>query len=92
MKKYLNVGADLFKNKYLYVHDYALINDKISELFPEETISVKTLRNDLKLFRDPVNGFGAPLPEKLRIYQYSEPNFTIATKPLLPFENYLKCL
>ena len=65
------------------------INDKISELFPGETISVKTLRNDLKLFRDPVNGFGAPLPEKLRIYQYSEPNFTIATKPLLPFENYL---
>ena len=31
MKKYLNVGADLFKNKNLYVHDYALINDKISE-------------------------------------------------------------
>mgnify|MGYP001626690000 FL=1 len=74
---------------YSFTQLLEYINDKIPELFPGETISVKTLRNDLKLFRDPVNGFGAPLPEKLRIYQYSEPNFTIATKPLLPFEDYL---
>lgn len=65
------------------------INNKISELYPGETIATRTLRDDIKLFRDPINGFGAPLPEKSRILQYSEPNFTIATKPLLPFENYL---
>lgn len=65
------------------------INDKISELYPGETIAIRTLRDDIKLFRDPINGFGAPLPEKSRVLQYSEPSFTIATKPLLPFENYL---
>ena len=65
------------------------INNKISELYPGESIATRTLRDDIKLFRDPVNGFGAPLPEKTRILQYSEPNFSIAKKPLLPYENYL---
>ena len=74
---------------YSFTQLLEYINDKISELYPGETIATRTLRDDLKLFRDPVNGFGAPLPEKSRVLQYSEPNFTIATKPLLPFENYL---
>ena len=65
------------------------INDKISETFPGETISIRTLREDIKIFRDPVNGFGAPLQEGVRILKYSEQNFSIAKKPLLPYENYL---
>jgi predicted DNA-binding transcriptional regulator YafY len=65
------------------------INNKISEVFPGETIATRTLREDLKLFRDKVNGFGAPLPEGIRILKYSDQNFSIAQKPLLPYENYL---
>ena len=65
------------------------INNKISEIFPGEAIATRTLRQDLKLFRDKVNGFGAPLAEGIRILKYSEQNFSIAQKPLLPYENYL---
>jgi predicted DNA-binding transcriptional regulator YafY len=65
------------------------INNKITELYPGESISIRTLRDDIKLFRDSVDGFGAPLAEGIRILQYSEPNFSIAKKPLLPYENYL---
>ena len=65
------------------------INNKISEVFPGEAIATRTLRQDLKLFRDKVNGFGAPLAEGIRILKYSEQNFSIAQKPLLPYENYL---
>ena len=65
------------------------VNDKIIESYPGETISIRTLREDIKLFKDPVNGFGAPLPMGARILQYSDKNFSIASKPLLPFENYL---
>jgi predicted DNA-binding transcriptional regulator YafY len=65
------------------------INDKISELYPGESIAARTLRDDIKLFRDPIHGFGAPLPKKSRVLQYSDSNFSIAKRPLLPFENYL---
>ena len=65
------------------------INNKISEVFPGEAIATRTLREDLKLFRDKVNGFGAPLAEGIRILKYSEQSFSIAQKPLLPYENYL---
>lgn len=65
------------------------INDKISERYDDETISTRTLREDIKLFRDKDNGFGAPLPDGIRILKYSDPNFSIAKRPLLDYENYL---
>lgn len=62
------------------------LNIGIAKYYPGEGISQRTLREDLKIFRDPVKGFGAPLPEKLRILQYSDLSFSIAKKPLLPYE------
>lgn len=67
----------------------SFVNNKIAELYPGEGISERTLREDIKLFRDPVYGFGAPLVEMSRTYRYSEPNFSIAQKPLLSYEQYL---
>lgn len=69
------------------------INEKIAELFPGEGISVRTLRDDIRLFRDPENGFGAPVVveryEGKEVYVYSDPEFSIAKKGLLPDEQYL---
>src|SRR5690554_3830064 len=69
------------------------VNEKIAELYPGEGISVRTLRDDIRLFRDPKNGFGAPLKveryEGKEVYVYSDPTFSIAQKNLLPYEQYL---
>ena len=65
------------------------INNKISERYDDETISTRTLREDIKLFRDKDNGFGAPLPDGIRILKYSDQNFSIAKRPLLDYEYYL---
>jgi predicted DNA-binding transcriptional regulator YafY len=65
------------------------VNEGISELYPGEGISERTLREDLKVFRDDENGFGVPLPEKIRILRYTDPNFSIAKRPLLKNEQYL---
>ena len=65
------------------------VNDKIAEIYSGEGIEIRTLRADLKVFRDKENGFGAPLPEKARILQYSDTNFSIAQQPLLEYEQYL---
>ncbi|MFC2109328.1 helix-turn-helix transcriptional regulator [Bacteroidota bacterium] len=65
------------------------VNDKIAEIYPGEGIETRTLRADLKVFRDKENGFDAPLPEKARILQYSDTNFSIAQQPLLEYEQYL---
>ncbi|TCI85310.1 helix-turn-helix transcriptional regulator [Tenacibaculum sp. M341] len=65
------------------------VNEKIAQHYPEENISERTLRDDLKLFRDSKKGFGAPLPSKARILQYENLNFSIASKPLLAYEQYL---
>ncbi|QXP63255.1 YafY family protein [Polaribacter sp. HaHaR_3_91] len=65
------------------------VNYKIADLYPGEDISIRTLRDDIKVFRDKKNGFGAPLPDKIRILQYTNPNFSIAQKPLLEYEQYL---
>ena len=67
----------------------AYVNERIAEVFPGEGIEIRTLREDLKVFRDPINGFGAPLRPKTRILKYDDPNFSIAKKPLLPYEQYL---
>ncbi|WP_274475396.1 helix-turn-helix transcriptional regulator [Mangrovimonas aestuarii] len=65
------------------------VNEGIDRQYRGEGISVRTLRDDLKVFRDKVNGFGAPLPEKVRVLKYSDPNFSIAQRPLLEYEQYL---
>lgn len=69
------------------------VNEQISEVYPGEGISVRTLRDDIRLFRDPKKGFGAPLVveryQGKEVYLYSDPNFSIAQKPLLPEEQYL---
>lgn len=65
------------------------VNDGIEELYPGESISERTLREDIKVFRDKKDGFGAPLPDGKRTYTYSDDNFTIAQRPLQKYEQYL---
>ena len=69
------------------LHDY--LNERLSYYYEGEVVSIRTLREDLKIFRDKEIGFGAPLPEKARILKYDDLNFSIATKPLLAYEKYL---
>lgn len=65
------------------------VNEGIAELYPGEGISTRTLRDDLKLFRNVKKGFGAPLPEKIRVLRYTDLSFSIAQRPLLEYEQYL---
>ncbi|WP_370214154.1 helix-turn-helix transcriptional regulator [Mesoflavibacter profundi] len=65
------------------------VNEGIEELYPGESISERTLREDIKVFRDKKDGFGAPLPDGKRTYTYSDDNFTIAQRPLQKYEQYL---
>lgn len=81
--KYLRTKA------YTFVELLQRLNYDISEFYPGEGISERTLREDIKVFRDPINGFGAPLPEKIRILKYTDNNFSIAQCPLLEYEQYL---
>lgn len=66
-----------------------VLNEAISDSYPGEGISTRTLREDLKVFRDKESGFGAPLPENIRILKYDDPLFSIAKRPLLEYEQYL---
>jgi predicted DNA-binding transcriptional regulator YafY len=84
-----NILDYCFRNKnfdFDELLDY--LNQKIADYYPGEGVSVRTLRQDIKLFKDP-SGFGAPLSNMSRIYKYSDPNFSIALKPLLDYEQYL---
>lgn len=69
------------------------VNEKIAEVYPGESISTRTLREDIRLFRDKKKGFGATIEvEKYKgkdVYLYSNPDFSIAEKNLLPYEQYL---
>ena len=76
-------------NSFTFNEMLAYINDKIAGVYPGEGISVRTLRDDIKVFRDKKEGFGAPLPENIRILKYTNPDFSIAQKPLLEYEQYL---
>tara|TARA_R110001592_G_scaffold24972_2_gene95558 strand:+ start:344 stop:1339 length:996 start_codon:yes stop_codon:yes gene_type:complete len=67
----------------------SFVNDKIAELYPGEGISTRTLREDIKVFRNKDKGFAAPLPENIRILRYTNPDFSIAQKPLLDYEQEL---
>lgn len=85
-----NILDQCFRNKrFTFKELLQYINLKIADIYPGEGISERTLREDIKLFKDPINGFGAPLEEMSRTYKYEDPNFSIASKPLLPYENYL---
>ncbi|MFB9056537.1 helix-turn-helix transcriptional regulator [Mariniflexile ostreae] len=85
-----NILDDCFRNKsYGFEELLKTLNEGVSELYPGEEISERTLRDDIKVFRDNVNGFGAPLPEGQRTYKYSDANFTIAKRPLQNYEQYL---
>ena len=69
------------------------VNEKIAEVYPGESIAIRTLRDDIKLFRDEKNGFGAPLDTIIHkgkhVYVYTDPDFSIAQQKLLPDEQYL---
>ena len=85
-----NILDYCFQNKSLNFEELLrTLNQGISELYPGEEISERTLREDIKVFRDKVNGFDAPLPEGQRTYTYSDANFTIAQRPLQKYEQYL---
>ena len=85
-----NILDYCFKNKAFNFNELLeFVNLKIADLYPGEGISERTLREDLKVFRDKKNGFNAPLPDKIRILKYTNTNFSIAQKPLLDYENYL---
>jgi predicted DNA-binding transcriptional regulator YafY len=85
-----NLIDNYLRNKN-YTFDQLLekLNEDIADVYPGEGISVRTLRDDLKIFRDKENGFGAPLPEKIRSLSYTDKEFSIATKPLLEYEQYI---
>jgi predicted DNA-binding transcriptional regulator YafY len=85
-----NILDYCFRNKSFSFNDLlSYVNDKIAELYPGEGISTRTLREDIKVFRNKDKGFDAPLPENIRILRYTNPDFSIAQKPLLDYEQEL---
>ena len=85
-----NILDNCFRNKsYGFEELLRILNEGIAELYPGEEISERTLRDDIKVFRDKKEGFDAPLPEGIREYKYSDANFTIAQRPLQKYEQYL---
>lgn len=68
------------------------INSQLEEVFGD-VIKTRTLRNDIKLFRDSEKGFGAPLiTDKFyekEVYYYEDPNFSIAQCRPLEDEQYI---
>lgn len=85
-----NILDHCFRNKsYGFEELLNAVNEGIEELYPGENISERTLREDIKVFRDKKDGFGAPLKDGMRIYKYSDTNFSIAQRPLQKYEQYL---
>lgn len=85
-----NILDHCFRYKsYGFEELLTVVNEGIEELYPGENISERTLREDIKVFRDKKDGFGAPLKEGMRIYKYSDPEFSIAKRPLQKYEQYL---
>ena len=65
------------------------LNQKLDESYDGEQIQLRQLDSDLDVFRRKNEGFEAPLPPNIRTYRYSNPNFSIAQRPLLEYEQYL---
>jgi len=85
-----NILDYCFRNKsFTFQETLGYLNEKIAELYPGEGISTRTLREDIKVFRNGIKGFSAPLAENIRILKYTNPNYSIAQKPLLEDEQYL---
>lgn len=85
-----NFLDECFRNRnYTFNQLLRVINERIASYYPGEGVEERTLREDIALFRDPVEGFGAPLPEKIRNYRYSDTEFTIAQRSLLKQEQYI---
>lgn len=85
-----NILDHCFRNKsYGFEELLSVVNEGIEELYPGENISERTLREDIKVFRDKKEGFGAPLKEGMRTYKYSDTDFSIAQRPLQKYEQYL---
>jgi len=85
-----NILDYCFRNKSFTFNEVLnFLNEKIAELYPGEGISTRTLREDIKVFRNGIKGFSAPLAENIRVLRYTDPNFSIAQKPLLEYEQYL---
>lgn len=85
-----NILDYCFRNKSFNFEELRKhLNEKIAEVYPGEGISVRTLREDIKLFKDKYDGFNAPLVTRNRIYAYTNREFSIAQKPLLEYEQYL---
>jgi predicted DNA-binding transcriptional regulator YafY len=85
-----NILDYCFRNKaFTFQETLDFLNEKIAELYPGEGISKRTLREDIKVFRNGIQGFSAPLAENIRILRYTNPYFSIAQRPLLEYEKYL---
>ncbi len=66
-----NILNYCFRNKsYGFEELLGTLNEGISELYLGEEVSERTLREDIKVFRDKVTSFDAPLPEGQRTYTY----------------------
>ncbi|RXJ51083.1 helix-turn-helix transcriptional regulator [Gelidibacter gilvus] len=85
-----NILDYCFRNKSFNFEELLkFVNEGIAELYPGDGISTRTLRDDLKVFRDKERGFGAPLPENIRVLKYTDPKFSIAQRSLMGHEQYL---
>ncbi|RXG30663.1 helix-turn-helix transcriptional regulator [Leeuwenhoekiella marinoflava] len=67
----------------------SFLNQKLEDNYDGEQIQLRQLDSDLAIFRRKKEGFEAPLPPNIRIYRYTNPNFSIAQRPLLEYEQYL---
>lgn len=68
---------------------HSFLNNKLEQEYDGDQIQLRQLDADLEVFRKEENGFNAPLPPNIRTYQYSQPDFSIAQRPLLEYEQYL---
>tara|TARA_R110002049_G_scaffold1346_1_gene10228 strand:- start:10783 stop:11781 length:999 start_codon:yes stop_codon:yes gene_type:complete len=85
-----NLMDDCFRNKSFSKTELLnFINDRLTIEYDGESIQLRQLDEDLKVFRRKENGFNAPLPQNIRTLKYSKPNFSISERPLLDYEHYL---
>jgi len=85
-----NLMDDCFRNKSLDKAELLdCINKGLEREYDGEQIKIRQLDSDLDVFRREENGFNAPLPRNIKIYKYSDPNFSISQRPILEYEQYL---
>lgn len=66
-----NILDYCFRNKsFTFNEMLRFLNEQIAELYPEEGISIRTLREDIKVFRDENDDFSAPLAETMNKYYF----------------------